>query len=68
MNKEYLLNKKKKPSSTFFYLITKLKEKKKGHHTYPIIQAPPVIKATTGFGPLLFLGKYKSSLQNKISY
>ena len=34
--------------------------------TYPIIQAPPVIKATTGFGPLLFLGKYKSSLQKKI--
>jgi len=33
--------------------------------TYPIIQAPPVMKATTGFGPSLFLGKNKSSLQRK---
>lgn len=29
---------------------------------HPIIQAPPVTNATTGFGPSLFLGKYRSRL------
>jgi len=37
------------------------KKKKDARHvfstTHPIIQAPPVTKATTGFGPLLFFGK-----------
>jgi hypothetical protein len=34
-----------------------------GYHTHPIIQAPPVTNATTGFGPVEFLGRYKSSLK-----
>lgn len=40
-------------------------QKETGVKLYPIIQAPPVINATTGFGPSLFLGKYKSSLRQK---
>jgi hypothetical protein len=31
---------------------------------HPIIQAPPVTNATTGFGPSKFFGKYKSNLKN----
>lgn len=54
------------PSDTNFYQNTDLKRSM--DITYPIIQAPPVTKATTGFGPLLFLGKYKSSLQMKTSF
>lgn len=34
--------------------------------TYPIIQAPPVTNATTGFRPLVFLGKNRSSLHNYV--
>lgn len=30
--------------------------------TDPIIQAPPVTNATTGFGPSIFSGKYRSNL------
>lgn len=33
--------------------------------THPIIQAPPVTNATTGFGPSVFFGKYRSSLNKK---
>lgn len=30
--------------------------------TYPIVQAPPVTNATTGFRPSVFFGKYRSNL------
>lgn len=38
----------------------------KNINTHPIIQAPPVTKATTGQGLLLSLGIYKSNLYNAI--
>lgn len=64
MKKEYLLN-----NLALFSISLQDQEKKNmGIITYPIIQAPPVMKATTGFGSSQFLGKYKSSLQKKISY
>lgn len=42
------------------------KESKHVANTYPIIQAPPVTNATTGFGPSLSFGKYRSSLHDHI--
>lgn len=33
--------------------------------THPMIHAPPVTNATTGFGPFIFFGRYRSSLHHE---